>query len=65
LKQSERKKLTLYLELEKIQVEGGRNYYPIRFKFGSLALLSKKPRKSTPWDLTFSPGSLRGTSQIK
>ena len=42
-KQSDRKKLTLYLELEKIQVDGGRNYYPTNFKFVSLALLSKKP----------------------
>ena len=42
-KQSDRKKFTLYLELEKIQVDGGRNYYPTNFKFVSLALLSKKP----------------------
>jgi hypothetical protein len=44
-KQSERKKLTLYLELEKIQVDGGRNYYPTSFKFGSLALLFQKTMK--------------------
>jgi hypothetical protein len=30
-KQSERKKFTFYLELEKIQVDGGRNYYPTNF----------------------------------
>ena len=30
-KQSDRKKFTLYLELEKIQVDGGRNYYPTNF----------------------------------
>ena len=29
--QSERKKFTFYLELEKIQVDGGRNYYPTNF----------------------------------
>jgi hypothetical protein len=40
LKQSEERKLTLYLELKKIQVDEGRNYYPTSFKFASLALLS-------------------------
>jgi hypothetical protein len=30
-KQSERKKFTFYLELEKIQVDGDRNYYPTNF----------------------------------
>ena len=40
LKKSEERKLTLYLELKKIQVDKGRNYYPTSFKFVSLALLS-------------------------
>jgi hypothetical protein len=38
--QSERKKFTFYLELEKFQVDGGRNYYPTSLNFVSLALLS-------------------------
>jgi hypothetical protein len=38
--QSERKKFTFYLELEKFQVDGGRNYYPTSLNFLSLALLS-------------------------
>ena len=42
-----------------VQVNTGRNYYPTSFKFASLALLSKKPQKSTSWDLTFSPRSFR------
>ena len=59
LKQSKREKLTLYLELKKNQVDKGRNHYPTSFKLLSLAPPFQKPRKSTPWDLTFSPRSLR------
>ena len=52
-------------EKPKVQVDEGRNCYPTSFKFVSLARLSKKTQKSTPWDLTFSSRSLRETSQIK
>ena len=52
-------------EKPKVQVDKGRNCYPTSFKFVSLARLSKKTQKSTPWDLTFSSRSLRETSQIK
>jgi len=40
------------------QVDKGRNCYPTSFNVVALALISKKPQKSTPWDLTFSPRSL-------
>ena len=53
-----RGKLTLYLELKFyliVQVDKGRNYYPTRISFHPSLLFSEKPRKSTSWDLTFSP----------
>ncbi len=42
-----------------VQVDEGRNCYPTSFNDVALALLSEKPQKSTSWDLTFSPRSLR------
>ena len=54
-KQSDRKKFTLYLELEKIQVDGGRNYYPTSLNLASLVLLSKNHEKVLPGTSLFHP----------
>jgi hypothetical protein len=42
-----------------VQVDTGRNYYPTSVKFYLFTLLFQEPRKSTPWELTFSPEALR------
>ena len=48
-------KLTHYLELEKIQVDGGRNYYPTSLNLVSLVLLSKNHEKVLPGTPLFHP----------
>ena len=59
LKQSEERKAYPLPGTKENQVDEGRNHYPTSFKLLSLAPPFQKPRKSTPWDLTFSPRSLR------
>ena len=59
LKQSEEMKAYPLPGTKENQVDEGRNHYPTSFKLLSLAPPFQKPRKSTPWDLTFSPRSLR------
>ena len=69
MKQSKERKLTYYLELKKnpiVQVDGGRNYYPTRFKFASLALLSKNHKKVLPGTSLFHPeASVNKPNQVK
>jgi hypothetical protein len=62
MKWSKKKKLTSLPGTKEnpiVQVDDGRNCYPTSSKLLSLTLLSKNHKKSTPWDLTFSPRSLR------
>ena len=68
-KQSEKKKLTLYLELKKkpiVQVDDERNCYPTSFKLLSLALLSKNHKKVLPGTSLFHPeASVNQPNQVK
>ena len=60
------KYFTFYLELEKIQVNGGRNYYSTCFDFLSLVRISKNHEKVLPGTSLFRPeASVNKPNQVK
>ena len=60
------KYFTFYLELEKIQVDGGRNYYSTCFDFLSLVRISKNHEKVLPGTSLFHPeASVNQPNQVK
>jgi len=60
------KYFTFYLELEKIQVDGGRNYYSTCFDFLSLVRISKNHEKVLPGTSLFHPeASVNKPNQVK